>query len=359
MELLRVTYRIVTPLFLSGAKPDDAELRGPSIKGALRYWYRAIDPRYNLSKNIESLKKGESPTYEGDLFGGTGQEEGQARFLLRLHGSDLQKEVWKGKREHPFFLRYLGFSLDRNRKYFIPEQTFSISFRLRPLTGDEEKAREDWQCLIASIWLLGHIGGLGSRSRRGFGTVALESWTASEGSVAQEVLQRLPIAHGAKSRTEWVERFSEGLEEIRSWFPEYTEADHTVIKKDTSFLLAEAGASNWRQALNKGGEILKGFRESVKRQDRASLGMPLLIPQRKIQYTPVVGDRAASPVWIRVVEIEGRFFPLFSFFAAPAPRIVEKGSYRNDSAFDVPMEEILDRFRQYLQNNGFSLEVSL
>ena len=44
MNKLEVTFRVVTPMFLGGAKPNDfAELRPPSIKSAMRYWYRALD----------------------------------------------------------------------------------------------------------------------------------------------------------------------------------------------------------------------------------------------------------------------------------------------------------------------------
>lgn len=41
MQTLTATYRIVTPLFLGGANPNDhAKLREPSIKAALRFWWR-------------------------------------------------------------------------------------------------------------------------------------------------------------------------------------------------------------------------------------------------------------------------------------------------------------------------------
>lgn len=357
MSLLRVTYRIVTPLFLSGAVQSEAELRGPSMKGALRYWYRAVDPRYNLSKNNDSTKKGESPTYEGDLFGGTGKGEGQARFLLRLHGADLQSEVWAGRRENPFYLRYLGFSLN-NRRYFSPGQTFSVSFRLRPPISDQQKRKEDWQSLAASLWLLGHIGGLGSRSRRGFGTVALESWTVGEDPAAREVLEALPIAHSAKTVEEWMQRFQEGLDVIRSWFPTFTEFDHTVINSQTSFFLSASGFSDWRRALNKAAQSLKEFREKIDHQERVSLGLPLRVPHYRIQYHPVGGERTASPVWIRVVEIGNQYFPLFSFLTAPAPQVIEKRTH-GEHSFAAPMEETLEHFRQRLREDGFSLEVSL
>lgn len=43
---LRIRYRVVTPAFLGGADPSCAELRPPSIKAALRFWYRAVDPEF-------------------------------------------------------------------------------------------------------------------------------------------------------------------------------------------------------------------------------------------------------------------------------------------------------------------------
>lgn len=45
---LQATYRLVTPMFLGGADQNNcAELRAPSIKGALRFWYRTIDPGFD------------------------------------------------------------------------------------------------------------------------------------------------------------------------------------------------------------------------------------------------------------------------------------------------------------------------
>jgi len=67
METLTVTLKTVTPLFLGGARQNEhAELRPPSIKGALRFWYRAIDPQYN--QKVDPSKR-DSPTWEQRLFG--------------------------------------------------------------------------------------------------------------------------------------------------------------------------------------------------------------------------------------------------------------------------------------------------
>lgn len=43
MQILEAEYEIVTPMFIGGAaQHEQPELRPPSIKGALRFWWRAL-----------------------------------------------------------------------------------------------------------------------------------------------------------------------------------------------------------------------------------------------------------------------------------------------------------------------------
>ena len=42
---IQATFRTLTPLFLGGAGPR-AEWRMSSLKGALRFWYRALVPEH-------------------------------------------------------------------------------------------------------------------------------------------------------------------------------------------------------------------------------------------------------------------------------------------------------------------------
>ena len=42
METIEATFKVVTPMFMSGADQSQAELRTASIKGALRFWWRAL-----------------------------------------------------------------------------------------------------------------------------------------------------------------------------------------------------------------------------------------------------------------------------------------------------------------------------
>ena len=51
---------VVTPMFLGGADPTKAELRVPSIKAAMRFWWRAL---YD-GNDIENMAK-----KEAEIFG--------------------------------------------------------------------------------------------------------------------------------------------------------------------------------------------------------------------------------------------------------------------------------------------------
>ncbi|HYK85247.1 MAG TPA: type III-B CRISPR module RAMP protein Cmr1, partial [Ktedonobacteraceae bacterium] len=62
-----VTFNVetITPLFLAGADQNTAELRAPSFRGAMRYWFRALvggmvgtDPR-----GLEEVIKAESSVF--------------------------------------------------------------------------------------------------------------------------------------------------------------------------------------------------------------------------------------------------------------------------------------------------------
>ncbi|MEZ4851046.1 MAG: type III-B CRISPR module RAMP protein Cmr1 [Bacteroidia bacterium] len=63
MESITFTCKIITPMFLNGADGKTPELRPPSIKGALRFWWRAVNGHLGL---------GELRKMETEIFGGTG-----------------------------------------------------------------------------------------------------------------------------------------------------------------------------------------------------------------------------------------------------------------------------------------------
>lgn len=208
MSQLTATFRIVTPIFLGGADPTtQAELRVPSIKGALRFWWRAL--MWGKVNDIAELRR-----READLFGSS--DVGQSKVLMRLEllgspaalkaGDVLGQAGTKAAAYSGQIVgdgaRYLGYGLmdafngKNSQAGRLMRSCLSgpIEFKLHlHFKVDNDKARQRNEVLSA-VKLLGLCGGLGSRSRRGYGSMSLISlkqdaeivWTAPTNPEAWE-----------------------------------------------------------------------------------------------------------------------------------------------------------------------------
>lgn len=383
MKTLEASFRIVTPVFLGGSEQDkNAELREPSFKGALRYWYRAIDPDYR--------------TQEARIFGGSGGAEGQSMFLLRIAGKRQEGNQWSDNGHAG--IRYFSFPLKmNNRKYINCNSTFTLKFLFKSLIEDKDRKR-----ILASLWLLGHIGGVGSRSRRGFGTISLESITTDE---RWEELEALSIANAQKSYETWAEQFQSSLKSIKSWFPGARQDDHAILGGQSRFKLLNVPKKSWRDSLDFIGSNMRDFRnrydihepssdyhrvrshicavdpqaaaEGRKKTppiipkkltaapDRAAFGLPLTFRSNSLKYPFTRQDgrtedkspsvtfegreethgRSASRIHIRIIQIGDGYYPLVVRLDGPLlgrnEKIKDKIRYSN---YDVPSDKLLDDY---------------
>lgn len=349
-ETLSVQFKTVTPMFLSGADPMVAEVRVPSVKGALRFWYRAVDPHYRQNETA--------------LFGSGGEGAGQSRFLIRVKGSSqINTREWEipQNREGLPGVSYLSFSLKGYPQYILPSNSFELSFyRRRSSDENSEQSDRDWIRLLAALWLLGHIGGLGSRARRGFGSLSME--VKGDSSLA-DVITRIPQAHGKKTPEAWREAFQAGIDQIRGLFEGNPVADHTVLDRESTFHLSSQGYTDWKKAMNKLGMDLKLFREGGvnkeksggrKWRDGAAIGLPIFIPQRKWTFAPKDGNRNASPVWMRVVKI-GQFYHPFIAVLSTVPSLtaVCRGKKGDGRRYSIQVQETLNQFREHLHDKEY------
>jgi len=177
METKEFEVEIITPLFLGGADPKKAELRVPPIKGALRFWWRAI---YG-SDDLKDMKKRES-----EIFGSTTEK---ASFSIHLKNIDNVKPVLaplpqglkvptqsKGKTFPTSMIEYLAYGLcEYNKaqkkniyiKEHIPSGTkFKIVFSIKDQMFKDQ--------ILDSLKMLVNFGGLGSHSRNGFGSIRID-----------------------------------------------------------------------------------------------------------------------------------------------------------------------------------------
>lgn len=173
MDSVEFDIEIVTPMFLGGANTTDAELRVPSIKGMLRFWWRA-------TCGIESLEKMKKE--EAEIFGSTEQK---ASFSIQVVNSnninfmlDL-KERGKKFKVHGHdvsIIDYLSYGTHNYEKgqgnvYFKQHITPDSSFFLRFQFYNNE-LKDD---VLRAMYFFIVYGGLGSRNRNGFGSLHIKN----------------------------------------------------------------------------------------------------------------------------------------------------------------------------------------
>lgn len=172
-------YKITTPMFLGGAFPgesiDSQQFRNASLKGALRFWWRALNWGRMLREcsgdEATALKK--LHAREGELFGkaSDGKDSVQSRVQLstKLEGSK-QQPAGPG-------LASLGYLLGQGLYHFqqgllrphLSGGSLQVTARFKPGTSPT-----DLDSIKEALTALGLFGGLGSRARKGFGSLAIQ-----------------------------------------------------------------------------------------------------------------------------------------------------------------------------------------
>jgi len=76
MGIKTINCQLITPMLMHGEDTRVAELRPPAIKGAMRFWWRAIHGNLTLKE----LKEQESK-----LFGGVGEDSAvKSSFRIKI-----------------------------------------------------------------------------------------------------------------------------------------------------------------------------------------------------------------------------------------------------------------------------------
>ena len=197
------TFEIVTPMFLGDADRDIDHhrpwMRAASIKGAWRFWWRVVNwPRFALEATDEPSALAAMRRREACLFGAPADRrgrEGQSPIRFSALTAPLDTYAsWRDTEEPAFSsghwvgLRYAGYGLvvtadekkptqqgrrllrrgELLRRAFRERQRFEVEIGFASRLVDDDRLE-----LLAALEWMGLVGGLGSRWRRGFGSIAL------------------------------------------------------------------------------------------------------------------------------------------------------------------------------------------
>jgi len=301
MQYTTFTLQAVTPLFLAGADQQTAELRAPSFRGLMRYWERALIGGVvgATTHGLEQVIAGET-----DLFGST--NTGSAISIRVSATSSAIKEFterisekvggkWQATGKG-YFLWSMAKSgrvekgnLKPARWYFPPGTRFQVTLSTR--SQDITHLRRS----VAALWLLVQLGGIGSRSRRCAGSLAVEH---VEGDCANFLFTEPSTAQTLKQLIE------DGLQTARALYSSasypVTNARFDILARGFCRIWILQDEHPWQsaeEAMRTIGERLQYYRSSIPLRQRPIFGLPLPPFERN--------ERRASPLLLRVTRLQG------------------------------------------------------
>jgi CRISPR-associated protein Cmr1 len=164
LKRLAVDLVTTTPIFGGGVEPGRPDelvpIRVPSIRGHLRFWWRALQPA--------GMEPDAMRAAERDLFGGAAGEDGAASNVIVTVSGVRQSDLDDA---NPSFNSADGYALfpargergERAKRRWKPGLTFTLT-----IDAPASSIAAVRQALLT--WIL--FGGYGGRTRRGLGSLA-------------------------------------------------------------------------------------------------------------------------------------------------------------------------------------------
>jgi len=298
----RLTFdlKFITPAFIGGAN-QQAELRPASFVGLLRWWWRALKGECD----IESLRK-----KEVEIFGGSFGEikkaspvylkvEGDVRKdkgLIKKYGLDLifdeKKRAFFGSHIGVGYLYYFMIlpkkkkngQEEKGREFIEPDSKVRLT-----LIGKDEFLKH----YIASLWALVFLGGVGARSRRGGGNLAVVDYNPKDLGISF-----IPTGYFDEWLVENLKRAKDLVGSSKTPCNEYSNL------KNVKLVLSPREFNTWFEALNDIGNRFMNFRIKNRQRvfDTAVFGLPVRHSNGKFVEAERGIRRRSSPVIIKVVK---------------------------------------------------------
>lgn len=309
-EKLTATFEVTTPMIMAGFPQRTCELRFPSFKGALRYWWRAL--AWGKVRSVQELKR-----QEDELFGST--NNGQ-RLVGRLQGQPNRPSDQSASTVCKRFSFIAPKTFLEQRMAMPAPFKFSVELiaqRQGAFTGGEVP-------LVSAVEALGLLGGMGYRSRKGLGSLSLK---------------RLEVNDTIKSTPK---TFDEYKTTIRTLVENFAHGDqpppYSAMNAETQVHIL-ASASSPDRLLEKLSSKMKEFCDT-----NSGIGLPPKIEfglPRGEHWKAVGHERRGSPVVFHVHRLENAKYALVATLL-PGEFLPSRKVKKKNDIFTIP-----DGFESY------------
>lgn len=331
VNTLRAELGITTPMYIGDGVQRADSVRPPSIKGALRYWWRALNWGRLLAAEGGSVEPALKRLHrdEARLFGLAAKRQedkevgGQGLFRLGVEQPANMATQSDWPRDGNSQGGYLGYGLwethsSSAREFLTEGQSFTLTLAFKAAANEEDRAQ-----MRQAISLWGLLGGLGSRARRGFGSVALQTLDGEPMSVSDsgQYAAQLKAALG------------EG-----PWPATLAETPFTAWSQQVR-CLAFAPKPNGRQAIAGLEAPYKDVRKELKGKQKAVFGLPLAGHDEN--------NRRASPFIMHVHPVGEQYLPVVTYLPAHF-HYAYPGSTLEDTQSARPLERFFEHSTERL-----------
>lgn len=212
-------YELITPLFGGGVEPTKPDpitiVRVTEIRGQLRFWWRAIRGGQfgSDAQGLQSMKLVESAIW-GAASTNERPSPSQVQIIIKNPASGDPRKYSLFEPE----LQYAAFPLQKGDKEVLQDVAFTLQLSF-PRSAkfinedDKETVLDEVEAEVnAALWAWETFGGLGARTRRGFGAIGCLSKNDGESSALTSA------THSAKDvKAKLVEELSKHMKDEKGW----------------------------------------------------------------------------------------------------------------------------------------------
>jgi CRISPR type III-B/RAMP module RAMP protein Cmr1 len=193
MRKISVRLEAVTPLFLGGADNRTPELRPPPFRGMMRYWFRALAGGVlgDDGRALKTIRQKES-----EIFGSPDEKRGQSAVWVRLSAPKFASKSYLllPHKDKPKF------------SAIPPGVTPTLTLTLKPNAEMQRLELAVWSLLVGLT-----VGGIGKRSRRGFGSLRVVETGELPLGLSDDLQQQLEEARQPPANAEELAKRIGGL----------------------------------------------------------------------------------------------------------------------------------------------------
>ena len=250
------TYSLITPMFGGGVEPARLDevtvIRGSEIRGQLRFWWRACRGG-QFGGDCEKMKQVENFIWGKAYKKGDKTEEHQDIVQIAVEATNSKKV----KHLYPFGMPQRNPERQHQPTYDVPQYAAfplrekkqavfdGISFTLTITFPREKRLEEEVVIQVANevkaaLWAWETFGGIGARTRRGFGALRCESVKEGDDIKSPD----LPLAEPAQT-LEWLQKKLECyVGQATAWPPDVTHLPVSFVERETCRIVRGNNGAN-------------------------------------------------------------------------------------------------------------------